>query len=729
MKRVLTATVSVAAAATAYVLACGPFLTDLAPVATVVPPHLEQYGRGHVGVVRPHFARRYLVQAYRRFSGAPPLPNVVPRMTPSTDSAPSPVEQWHQLTGVKIATERGIGNYQSIENCLSDAFVSAMRTLKARAAQYGESSPQARDWIRAQNAVFSNCGGDSLVLPEPAAASADALTRADRAYQTAAAYFYGLKYDEAVSRFRAIAADPLSPWRPYGRYMAARTLIRQATVPEKKTREPLLAAETELRRVLEDPAAAPLHASARGLLDLIALRAHPIDRLRALTSSLTTGNATDQQLTDYQKLMDALVGDTTEFDYDAVPERAAIAASGDLNDWVLSMQGIGTAAAERAVAQWKRSGTLPWLAAALWRVPAAHGESTSLLEAAARVDRSSPAFPTIAFLRVRLLAARGQRDQARALLATLPARPGDGIETETLNLLNAERFMLADNLNELLTSAPRMILTERVTSWRGTDIAGDAPRQPVFDDDAGVVFSRRMPVARLVEAATSAILPDRLRLRVASAAFARAWMLGKHDDALAVTPVLKSLSPSLRADLARYESAATPPDRHIAGLRLILRTPGLRASVIGIEDDEDYKQSQLRREFDHTFRRNWWCSFASGGAEARASVSELIGLLYADGTITYPAFLSAGERAATERELAALAALGTAPNYLAREAVRWAVARPSDVDAAEALAHAVQGTRWACADDHTTAASRSAFQTLHRLFPRTEWARKTRYWY
>jgi hypothetical protein len=665
------------------------------------------------------------------FSGAPPLPNVVPTMVPPRDPGTPPVEQWQQLSGVNVvATERSVGNYESIQNCLDDSFVSAVRTLKARVAQYGASSPQTRDWIRAQNAVFSNCSADALVPPEAAPASADALTRADRAYQTAAAYFYGLKYDEALTRFRAIAADSSSPWRPYGRYMAARTLIRQATVPEKRTTEPLLAAEGELRRVLEDPAAAALHGSARGLLDFIAFRAHPIDRLRALSASLIdTRPVTDQQFTDYQRLMDTLVGDTTEFDYAAVPERSAIAQSADLNDWILAMQGTGGAAADRAVAQWKRTGALPWLAAALWKVPAAHAESTSLLDAAARVDRSSPAFPTVAFLRVRLLAARGQRDQARALLATLPAGRGDGIEPETLNLLSAERFMLADNLSELLASAPRAVLPDRVTSWRGADISGDALRQPILDDDGGMVFSLKMPLARLVEAGTSTVLPDRLRLRLASAAFTRAWMLKKHDEALAVTPVLKSLAPSLRADLARFESAASPDDRHIAGLRLILRTPGLRASVIGIEDDEDYKQSQPSRSFDHVFRRNWWCSFGTGGTERPKPDSELVALLYPGETVPYPSFLSAAERAQTERELSALGALGAAPKYLANEAIRWATARPSDVDAAEALAHAVEGIHWGCADDNTTAASRTAFQTLHRLFPKTEWALKTKYWY
>jgi hypothetical protein len=730
VRKVLAIAISVAAATTVYVLACGPELIELRPVETVVPAHMEQYGRGHVGVVRPHFARRYLVQAYRRFSDAPPLPNAVPSRAPLTDQGTRPVEQWRQLAGVgsNIPTDRDVGNYAFIRNCLDDAFVSAIRTLKARAARYGESSPQTRDWIRAQNAVFSNCG-DGLVLPDAAPASADALTRADRAYQTAAAFFYGMRYDEAVERFRAISADPSSPWRPYGRYMAARALIRQGTVPEKAATEPLPAAEKELRSVLEDPSAAALHGSARGLLDLIAFRLQPLDRLGALTAALTRApGVTDQQLTDYQRLMDRLVGDTTSFDYATIPNRAAIAASADLSDWTLVMQGIGDESADRALARWKQSRSLPWLIASLWKVAPSHAESPQLLDAAARVDRSSPAFLTTAFLRVRLLIARGQRAEARALLTTLPARQIDGVEAETLNLLDAERFMLADSMEELLETAARTILPERM---EGYELSSPARKGFVFDDDAGAVFNVNMPLTRLVEAASSTILPDRLRLRLAAAAFARAWMLKRDREALAIAPILRALSPALGSDMARFESAVSAEDRHIAGLRLVLRTPGLRAGVIGVEDEAEYAERQPARKFDHLFRRNWWCSFADDArpSERWTPNSELIELLYTGRSIGVPSFLSADERAAAEREVNAMSALGTAPTYLAREAVKWAVARPSDTDAAEALAHAVEGTRWGCTDQSTTPASRSAFQTLHRLFPRTEWARKTRYWY
>jgi hypothetical protein len=82
-----------------------------------------------------------------------------------------------------------------------------------------------------------------------------------------------------------------------------------------------------------------------------------------------------------------------------------------------------------------------------------------------------------------------------------------------------------------------------------------------------------------------------------------------------------------------------------------------------------------------------------------------------------------------QRDREALAALGPSATYLATEAVTWAKSRPQDPDAAEALAHAVEGTRWACGNEKSSAASQAAFQTLHRLFPKSEWARKTKYWY
>jgi len=718
--------------AVASVLACGPYITEIMPVETVRPADLTAYNeRGELGVVRPHFARRFLVQAYRRMTGLPALP-AAGRFEPVDGETPrTAMKEWSEVrarfgggAAPPIDVERNIGDYQWITNCLGDAFTAAARTLTERAARYGAGSPQVSDWIAAQDQVFQNCRDESFAVPAAPAAPTDPLARADREYQIASAYFYALRHDEAVQRFRAIAADPASPWRHYGHYLAGRARLRQATTAKTLDRARLADAEAAFRLVLKDTSAAALHESARGLLDRIAVIASPTDRLRELSATLaTTAAPDDQALIDYERLMNIAVGDTTSYEFDKIPERTALAAT-DMNDWILVMQGTGAAAGQRALVQWKQTSSLPWLAAALWKASPDAPDAAALLQAAERVDQSSPAFSTIAFLRVRLLTLRGQSDAARAALASLPANP----DVETANLLTALRFKLARSMDELLATAPRRPVSFRDMDWSYIDDR-KLPTEPVFDDDAGVVFNERLPLSRLVEAATSNALPPRLRMRVASAAFARAWLLKRHDEARAVAPILGRLSPSVAADMKRFEAAAAGNDTHLAGLRVLLRTPGLRATVKGIEDDADLGEKTLSREFDHLFRRNWWCGFDKGEYDRSDANSQILQLAYHQGDVPYPAFLSSDEIAAAKAEWSALTALGTAPNYLSAEAVKWATARPADLNAAEALAHAVEGTRWGCKDKATTAASRTAYQTLHKLFPKSEWARKTRYWY
>jgi hypothetical protein len=280
-----------------------------------------------------------------------------------------------------------------------------------------------KDWIHAQEAVFDNCGGSALVLPQPVMTGADPLLRADRAYQTAAAYFYGTQYEEASRRFRAIAADATSPWRKYGQYLAARAMIRQATVPvdgDRNTAPFFTAAEADLNAVLADPSAAGLHASARGLLQFVALRTRPIERLHQLSRALSGSEVIPRQvLVDYQWLMDQFVGNTVDYEYGSVARLDELRADDELTDWILAVQGTGEAALDRALAQWKATKGTPWLVAVLWKLPAAHPNATAVLAAAERLEPSSPASDTVSFLRVRLLAAQGKRDEARAVLSGL----------------------------------------------------------------------------------------------------------------------------------------------------------------------------------------------------------------------------------------------------------------------------------------------------------------------
>ena len=609
-------------------------------------------------------------------------------------------------------------------NCLQDAIDTAVHTFGEREARYGSSSAQLRDWVQAQDAVFANCEEYPLSLPAAATTNADALTKADRAYQTAAAYFYAMQYEEAARRFRAIGDDPTSPWRPYGRYLSARAHIRIHTMSGFVDNAPstaLVEAEKELLAVIEDPIATTVRESARDLLTFVRLRLRPRDELRAVSTRITSdASAGCCAFDDLTYLLDQQVGvENIEYGYERVkPE--AIRDAHDLVDWILAFQGVGDAARDRAISRWQTTKSLPWLVAAISQINGQHPVADALLDAAAQVPESSAAYASASFYRIRLLIDLGRVDAARAALSTLPDAVGPGATAETINLYRAERLRVARTLDELLHAVVRSTVRP---------VGQDREPLPIFDEDAGTILDERLPLDRLVAAAQSTVLPDRLRARVATAAFTRAVLLNRQDAAGALVPLLRSLAPQMSADLDRYTSETTDVGRRRAFTWLLLHTPGLSMDVQGLDDSSTIEYVEPRRTFGN-FVPVWWC--APGqllSARERAQRSEMIRLLYQSSEITTPSFIGAEERAAATRERDALDRVGAGPRYLAIEALNWAKSRPTDPEVAEVLSRLVNNWRRACREDRDADLARQAFQTLHRQFPNSEWAKRTKYWY
>ena len=98
-------------------------------------------------------------------------------------------------------------------------------------------------------------------------------------------------------------------------------------------------------------------------------------------------------------------------------------------------------------------------------------------------------------------------------------------------------------------------------------------------------------------------------------------------------------------------------------------------------------------------------------------------------TIPWPVFLTAADRRRAEQEWQALDAIDAAPNHLGRIIVDWARRHPEDRRAPEALHRVVRATRYGCTTDATGDVSRTAFDLLHRRYPKSEWAARTRYWF
>src|SRR5262245_8533015 len=113
--RTLIVTLVLGAAFTTLALACGPFFAELRTVERGVPSDRQAYDRGNLGIVKPTFARRYLVQAYRTLSGAAPQ-RLDPQPRPVADtgtassagSAPlasgSAVDRWQEAVERIIPT-------------------------------------------------------------------------------------------------------------------------------------------------------------------------------------------------------------------------------------------------------------------------------------------------------------------------------------------------------------------------------------------------------------------------------------------------------------------------------------------------------------------------------------------------------------------------------------------------------------------------------------------------
>ena len=731
-RRGLAWSIAVAATGTAALLACGPFFNDLLTVSHSVPAHSARYAGGELGVVKPAFERRYLVQAYRVLGGAPP---VSPDDRPGTPEPSDAYSNWRALqtrelpaavtqTLKPINPERIGADYSSFPNCPDTAFARALEAYSERATRYGARSRETVDWLAAQAAVFQNCGAGPLVLPPPAAFETDARMRADRDYQTAAAYFYATQYDEAAGRFRAIASNAASPWRPFGRYMAARSLIRSVTVPTTRpgnAAQRLAAAERDLQATLADRESAPLHASARGLLGLIATRARPIERLHELSARLATAaTVAPQDLVDYTWLMDLALGETAAGTPPLDP--GEVTKGDDMTDWIVAMQ----KRQPRALERWRDTRSERWLVAALWSASPSDSDVPALLAAAAQVPRTSPAFSTAAFLRVRALIQRNDLAGARAALMSLPTVPGAGFDGEAINLLRAARFTVAETLDDLLAAAPREIVTS--AGYEKPDPAATFDK-PAWDDDVAAVFNSRMPLERLVAAAESTRLPTRLRRRVAQAAFTRAAVLQQPRPGVRAARVIRTIARGasdapLSADLQRYIAATDEGARGRIATLILLRTPGLSINVGGRDDDESYQRDAPFREFGHAFPSNWWC----GVADSRGSGAST---LITGGGAPFPPFISETERRDTASELDALTRAGSPRAYLAAASIEWARARRADPEAAEALALVIEGWRWSrCESDPPKSdLPQRAFALLHRQFPGSDWAKQTKYWY
>ena len=751
--------------------ACGPDWEPEVFVSHTAPDDLGAFAQGHLGILQSGFDSNEYAVAWRYLTGGK-LSEGERRAYVPQPAQPEPVQDWSKLTPEQIAAAQQTQKDQALQaqpagrwetarakytakepsagpaptfstdysnkivfdenylNCPDPAFENAILTLKQREQTWGMQSPYLIDWVRAQDAVFSNCAHQAATMPMPVPSESPALLKADRAYQTASATLYAQKFDDAAAQFLAIAADSSSPWRKWGAYLAARAIVRKAFA-NGKTTDPYSGdratydagtmdhAQQMLEALLAQPNPMPARSVVQHELNFIRIRTEPEKRTAEICAALT-GPAPDsdfaQDLSDLSWILSKQI---------KIQNPPALLA------WIAAWRGVGTAASSYVL--WQQNHQLPWLVMAMMKAEPSDPFAPQLIDAAAKIAPSSPAYNTVFYHRVRLLTGLRRTDEARALLDAALAALRDQKPNSQLNALLGERMAVARSFEEFLVYAPRTVLTtgsedagelQDFCNERAHAINTFAPcpelKQPLeFDIDAALVLNHHTPLAQLTQAATSPSLPPSLRQDIAIMAWTRSVLLEDNASSAKLAPLLPNALRNTAGGGTGF--SALMAILHNAGVRPYLEAGVSRVASYSI--------------FDH-YHDNWWCKpwqeydapEDGRGAQRPAPL---------------PLFLTANPQTAGDTEYQRLMKLPDSAIVVGQRIVDYANRHPEDPQVPEALALTVRATHYACQNWENNAAaqnpnsteteytpiSRTAFELLHRRYPKSPWTLKTRYYY
>jgi len=748
-------------------LPCGPMFPTAVFTLTNRPddPYIN-YLRGDLGVLQPGYRSYDLVPAYRYLMGIGMnneeqqalngkssnqednrqdedwVKNWIESRKEIKNQGMIPEIGWHS-PGSGVDRTGTQDDYYSYLNCSEDAFKTAVQTMQDRIRLFGKESPEILDWVKAQDTVFSNCS-KGHTIPDPPVAGMHLLIKSDRAYQIAAANFYAGDFDKAEILFREIAEDKSSPWRTIAPYLAARALVRNATLKgdlQKVGASLLSRAETTLRSIVQDNRLSQYHKPAQDLLGYVKVRLRPAERMHEIALELLRKDA-GSMLKEYLKEYRYMLMST-----DHEVQKTAM-ASDDVTDWVLTFQNESPDAFEHALDRWEKTSSPAWLVAAIAKMQAGHPKQQKLQTEADKLMPDSPAYQTAVYHSLRLLVDSGKQDAARKRLDSLLIDTNQRFSGSSHNLLLAIRMKISTTLDDFLRYAQRAPAALGYGYDEYLEYTDDKTDQKLagrklLDKDSVEIVNGYMPLSMLSSMATNTILPVEMRKAIAIAAWVRAVIIENDQSAKNIAPLVSALMPEVKQLLVEYAAAQTREEGRFIASFIMLKYPGMKPYLVrGIG-----RTTALDKIDD--YRDNWWCPLkndwlSSLGNETkpirkqRGLVTNLFNKLSSyispsgqskAHSADYPNFISDEMIDTTEHEIGALQKIEAGPNYLSAIVLPWAANKPKDSRVPEALHLLVKATRYGCADDETSSHSKAAFKLLHKKYPNSKWTKETPYYF
>ena len=712
---------------------------SFAPEHYVMPGEIAAYAQGNLGVVPGSYWRVYHFLAYRSLTGHPLAKSEIDLLQVDGWKVGPLQGQWESVHDEKLngvgswfaarksirgvadvkARVEGTVGYVSFLNCPIDAFERATQTLAERLQRGGQS--WAAVWLAGQDAVFANCSFQGptaqrkteadMVLPAALPANAPAWLMRDREYQTAAALFYAGRYDQARSRFQAIAKDSQSSWQPLAAYLAARSLLRKATLQEPLPNQPKaqadLARKTALQTVRNE--LLPLGKTFRPALSLLGwvdARLRPNERAVELAAVLATSKVKDDAprlLSDYLLLLDKMT--RTEMIGSVDPMTAWIGAMQaqveDDSDSAKQLEGPRKQAMALARKRWNEKRDIQWLLPLLGNARA--GEvSESEMRAASAVPSNAPAFQTLQYHLARIAIIEKRANQADVIVSTNLQKHGETMSIPTRNRWLGLKLLSAKTLDEFLKAG----LREPADKAPGEPIPNEGSVKAThYDEDFDQHLYSHLALKELKAVRLS--LPEAARKSLTEEIWTRAVVFGDYATADEFANELAKGRDTTRHLYARFKNAKDAKAKHLAAMLILVNTPEFDPAVMGPKGQ----------------RIVWGC----GANEVPKAEGD--GLAMA-----WPNFMSEEARAQAQKEQQQLRALPVRSSYFAPTLIEWAKQKPADPEAPKALHFLVASTREECyAIERPGQAkpqySRQAFQLLRKLYPKSEWAAKTRHYY
>ncbi len=860
------------------ILPCGPaYITPIFDYKSAPENPYQNFAAGRIGILKPTYHRSVLFAAYRYFNGggfnASEQKALIDIWNAEfnnkeyvDDGVAEAIREWIEqrkaVVGKEeekpaIYVEREYGGYDFFPNCTKNAFETATQILKDRITSHGSDNKDVKEWVAAQDKVFTNCSSGKQTPGEPNAAMPEWLQK-DRAYQMAAAAFYSLDYAEAKRRFAEIAQDVQSPWQETADYLVGRTLIRQASLmkDENKSNQFYTEAEEHLYRL--SVSGNKYRDSAESLLGLIKYRLHPEQRIRELAQSLSYQGGGDnfrQQLIDYTWLMDKFEKEALETeekrkeelklkddnvnssiyasniimnsntvgvssqrnegdlsiniytddyqkswtiyvkpeatDDEAIAEAEKVTGmtltdkmreqvrdgrkiaysnrysesrengypgryygeeetslsllpqdlrADDLTDWLFTFQINNAEAYLYSLNRFKQNNSDLWLATAISKAVPSSTELNRLFEAANKINFSSPAFPTIAYHRARLLIELKKPAEARKLLDEV-LNSSLEMPVSSRNQFLDLRLNLAETLDEFLKFSQRKpfafdfngegktideIIAER-KSWYNPEYDKQTKEEydreiekefgeerlwqdrVMFDDKTILLINEHFPSEVMIQAAKSKVLPDYLQKRFLMTVFVRALLLQDFATIQKIAPEIIKFEPDLQTALNQL-STAKPNAKKYAALYLILKN----------EKFSPYVPGGLGSPMEqYIYASRWWCKPYDEVYDETAETSVPKSLS------KRPSFLTEAQSKTAQAEMKKLKEIGDAPKYLAESVLAWAKAAPRNKRLPESLFIVYEANDW---DKYGCGGIKElrdeAANVLRTKYPSSEWARQ-----